>query len=73
MRAPRYYGDAEAFLREWAGFAREHPQLGLHVGRSFERCVEDLLRADDATDLRFRDLHREIEELETEIERLSRK
>jgi hypothetical protein len=72
MKAPRYFGGWEDFLRAFAMFAREHPELGMQVGRSFERCVEDLIRAEDAIDLRLRDLHREIEELEDEITRLTR-
>jgi hypothetical protein len=72
MNAPRYYGDWEQFLRTFASFAHEHPELGLHVGRSFERVVEDLIRSEDAVDLRLRDLHREIEELEDELVRVTR-
>ena len=33
MRAPRYFGNTEEFLRAWAMFAREHPVLGLRCGR----------------------------------------
>ena len=60
MRVPRYYGDSGQFLRDFANFAREHPDFGLHVARAFEQIAEDLVRAD-----RERcDLYRQLEELE---------
>ena len=64
MKPPRYHGDWEEFLRAYAIYARE--QSGLHAGRDFDRCVEDLLRQEAAIDLRLRDLHREVEELENQ-------
>ena len=72
MKAPQYYGDWEDFLRAFASFAREHPELSLQAGRSFERCVEDLVHQDDVIDLRLRDLHREVEALEDDLVRATR-
>src|SRR6476469_4763409 len=67
MRPPRYHGDAEAYLRAFAIFARAHPDLGLQCARAFERLVEDLIAADDVRDLERRDLWRQLEELEQHV------
>jgi hypothetical protein len=69
MRPPKYHGDPEDFLRAWASYVREH--VSLYAGIAFERLLEDLGAREAAYDLEVRDLHRDVEDLEAEVKRLS--
>lgn len=62
MKAPRYYGDPEEYLRALACRARGIPELGLHVGLDLERLAEDLVAADEVHALEVRDLSRQLED-----------
>ena len=70
MIAPTYFGprDLDEFLGTWAEIARE--LSGLHAGLAFERMIRDLHESEEAQSLTYRDLHRDIESLEGDLERV---
>ena len=71
MSLPQFFGDSvEEFLRDLSFTCRETPSLGLRVARSIEKLI-DHLRAEEASQgLTLRDLPRDIECLESELEKL---